>query len=1024
MAYLIALAIIAVAAAIFGPRIFAAYKKRRKIAEVIDKLPGAPWYPILGTTLPLLKTSREDLFRHVISRHDVYGPVYRSWLLQEPVIHICKAEHIEVLLKSSVNINKGQAYAYFEPWLGQGLLTGGGKKWKTHRKLITPAFHFSILDKFAETFVERADDLVRILESKVGKGYFDVNPYVTKCALDIIAETSMGRKINAMKDPESQYVDAIVSVCEIASWRYANPIWANDFLFQFTSTGKRFYKNVKYIEEFTQKIIMDKRAEIDGPRPNVKVDELGRKEKQSFIDILLSNQGQDRFTDREIIHEINTFMFAGQDTSSTTTALTLFALGNDPRIQAKVHEELDSVLGVTDGPITSQDVASLEYLDRVVKETLRAYSFVPEIARVLEEDIVLDDLRVPAGVTVIMDLYNLHHDPEHYPDPEKFDPDRFLPEASNARHPYAYIPFSAGPRNCIGQKFGIRNAKTMLASILRKFRVRSRDKPEDMRYYLESVLRPQNGINMELELPSTLNHSLDYLLVNLRLRFGDTMSYLVALAVLVVTVVIFGSRFLEVYRRKRKIAEAIDYYPGEKWYPIVGTGLTFMATSREDIFDFMTSRHKKYGPIFRNWLQGEPIVHICKAEHAELLLKSNVNIDKDMRYRYFAPWLGTGLLLGGGNKWRTHRKLITPAFHFSILDKFAEIFAERADDLVHILEDKVGKGYFDVNPYVTKCALDIIAETSMGKKVNAMKDPNSKYLDAIARLCEIASRRYTNPIWANDFLFKFTEPGKRFFEALNYVNGITLKIISEKRAQFEETKSTIRVDEFGRKERQAFIDLLLTTQDQKRFTDEEIIEEVNTFMFAGQDTSSITTGFTLFALGNEPEIQAKVHEELDAIFQGSDRIITPQDVASMDYLDRVVKETMRYYYFVPEIGRRLLEELVLDGHRIPAGTTVILDLYELHHDPEHFPEPFKFDPDRFLPEEVAKRHVYAYVPFSAGPRNCVGQKFGLRNAKTMLASILRKFKVKSRDKPQDLKYYIEAVLRPQQGLHIELELRN
>ncbi|XP_060535219.1 cytochrome P450 4C1-like [Cylas formicarius] len=394
-----------------------------------------------------------------------------------------------------------------------------------------------------------------------------------------------------------------------------------------------------------------------------------------------------------------------------------------------------------------------------------------------------------------------------------------------------------------------------------------------------------------------------------------------------------------------------------------------------------------------------------------------------MIYRYMEPWLGTGLLTGGGNKWRVHRKLITPAFHFSILDKFAETFAERADDMVHILEDKVSKGYFDIDAYVTKCALDIIAETSMGKRVYALKDPKSKYVDAIVSLCEISTRRYTNPIWANDFLFKFTKPGKRFFDDIEYVNGNTLKIIEEKRAQLEKTKSTIRVDELGRKERLAFIDILLTTQEPKPFTDEEIIEQVNTFMFAGQDTSSITTGFTLFALGNEPEIQAKVHEELDSVFQGSDRIITPQDIASLDYLDRVVKEAMRYYYFVPEIGRCLTEELVLDGHHIPVCTTVILDLYELHHNPEHYPDPYKFDPDRFLPEEVAKRHVYAYVPFSAGPRNCVGQKFGLRNAKTMIASVLRKFKVKSRDKPQDLRFYIEGLLRPQGGLYVALELR-
>nr|XP_053637333.1 cytochrome P450 4C1-like [Cherax quadricarinatus] len=118
---------------------------------------------------------------------------------------------------------------------------------------------------------------------------------------------------------------------------------------------------------------------------------------------------------------------------------------------ARVQEELDGIFDSADSPVTWEDVHQLKYTEMCIKEALRIFPPAPFISRKLEEDVVIENYRVPSGTTVQLVIYKIHRDPAQFPDPEVFDPDRFLPENVNKRHPYAYIPFSAGPRNCIGK---------------------------------------------------------------------------------------------------------------------------------------------------------------------------------------------------------------------------------------------------------------------------------------------------------------------------------------------------------------------------------------------------------------------------------------------------------------------------------------------------------------------------------------------------------------------------------------------
>ncbi|XP_045478381.1 cytochrome P450 4C1-like [Harmonia axyridis] len=498
---------------------------------------------------------------------------------------------------------------------------------------------------------------------------------------------------------------------------------------------------------------------------------------------------------------------------------------------------------------------------------------------------------------------------------------------------------------------------------------------------------------------------------------------------IIFVILLLSLLYLKDKDKRKRAADAVDRFGGAPWYPIIGTTFNQLTTPREELYQSIYDRTEKFGPIFRSWVGFIPQIHLTRARHAEIILRSSVNITKGMNYTFVKHWLGDGLITGTGSYWQRHRKLITPTFHFKILDSFQEVFSEKAHLLLDELKPLADGKFFDISTLVTHCALDIICETAMGVEINAMKCTDSEYVQAIYRILEIFIYRWFRPWLHSDFIFALTSKGREQKKVLEILHGFSNKVIADRKKIIQNSKGVEELSEedmlLGKKRRLAFLDLLLQQNMEKNeWTDTELREEVDTFMFAGHDTTTSSVLWNLFVLGNYPEIQERVYEEIDSVFHGEERPIMPEDIAKMQYMERVMKETLRIYSVVPYIMRRLEEDTEIEGTIIPAGVCVAIHITNVHKDPEQFPDPFRFDPDRFLPENVAKRNPYAHIPFSAGPRNCIGQKFAIRNTKTMLTAILRKYKIKSKLKPEDMKFYGDIILKPQEGIFISLEPRN
>ncbi|XP_039315060.1 cytochrome P450 4C1 isoform X2 [Solenopsis invicta] len=399
-----------------------------------------------------------------------------------------------------------------------------------------------------------------------------------------------------------------------------------------------------------------------------------------------------------------------------------------------------------------------------------------------------------------------------------------------------------------------------------------------------------------------------------------------------------------------------------------------------------------------------------------------------MPYNMLTPWLENGLLTSTGPQWFHDRKLIGPTFHFSILDQFAVVISEKAEILTKCLEKKIEKDSgkaFDIFPFIVNAALDIICETAMGVDVRA-QEVETKYTSTVHQASKLVMRRLFRPWYWVDWSYNLVPSGKQFKSVLHVLHRFTKQVISTRKAErqsqndFTELENEDNEFNIGKRKRKAFLDLLLdqNAKDDAPLTDDELRAQVDTFMFEGHDTTAVAITWALFLLGNNLEHQEKVHDELEEIFGSSETPASVKEITQLKYLDRIIKETLRIFPSVPLITRIFTEDVKLDKYIIPKDITIVLPIISTHRNPEVWPEPMKFDPDRFLPENSKGRNPYAYVPFSAGPRNCIGQRFALLEEKIVLTAILRKWRVKSVKTLDDIKYGGSLILRPNEEVLI------
>ncbi|XP_034474902.1 probable cytochrome P450 4ac1 isoform X1 [Drosophila innubila] len=438
------------------------------------------------------------------------------------------------------------------------------------------------------------------------------------------------------------------------------------------------------------------------------------------------------------------------------------------------------------------------------------------------------------------------------------------------------------------------------------------------------------------------------------------------------------------------------------------------------VFRYVRDAHAKAGGrSFMFYFLFRGMYNVVRAEDVEEILQSTKLITKNVIYELLKPFLGDGLLISTDQKWHFRRKLLTPAFHFNILQSFLDIFKEETHKLICELQEKVDVE-LELNQIIPQFTLNNVCETALGVKLDDMIG-SAQYRKSMHAVEEVMVERICNPLFFLELYFYIYGSYRKHVTNLKIAHEFSSRIIERKREQFKKRQSGI-VDDCGRKKRYAMLDTLLGAEDEGLIDHQGICDEVNTFMFEGYDTTSTCLTFTLLMLSLHEDVQQHCLEEFQNLSENDDDL-SVFDYNELVYLECVIKETLRLYPPVPFFGRDCTEQSVVNGLILPKDTQINIHVFDIMRDPRHFPNPTEFNPERFLPENTVNRHPFAFIPFSAGQRNCIGQKFAILEMKVLLVSILRNFKLLPAMQLEDIIFEYGIVLRSKKNVKVKFQSR-
>ncbi|HMV50353.1 MAG TPA: cytochrome P450 [Blastocatellia bacterium] len=439
--------------------------------------------------------------------------------------------------------------------------------------------------------------------------------------------------------------------------------------------------------------------------------------------------------------------------------------------------------------------------------------------------------------------------------------------------------------------------------------------------------------------------------------------------------------------------------PGPKQLMPLGN----LVSLRRNPIQFLTKVAKEHGDVAYFKLGSQPVFLLNNPDHIrDVLITHNKQFMKGEGLQRAKRLLGEGLLTSEGEFHLRQRRLAQPAFHRARIAGYGATMVEYAQrqsadwqhgeerdiarEMMHLTLGIAGKTLFDAD--VATEADEIGAALSDAMKLfNYLTLPFSQFLERL-------------PIPAM----------KRFRQARERLDETIYRIIRQRRESGEDRGDLLSM----------LIQARDTEGDGSGMTDEQLRDEAMTIFLAGHETTANALAWTWYLLSQNPEAEAKFHAEVDAVL--GKRTATAEDFPRLRYTEMVFAESMRVYPPAWIIGRRALTDYQIGGYQVPARSIILMSQYVAHHNPKYFPDPERFDPERWTPEARESRPKFSYFPFGGGPRLCIGEHFAWMEGVLVMATLAQRWQMRlAPGHPVELEPIV--TLRPKYGMRMRLERR-
>ncbi|KAH8265579.1 hypothetical protein KR038_010933 [Drosophila bunnanda] len=450
---------------------------RRRYYMMMLKLPGPIGLPLLGIALELfIHKLKLSVLTRILNN---YGSTIFTWVGPLPTLMTRDPKTVQDILTSSECVDRSaHAADAIVANCGRGLLTMSEPKWSERRKQMNPAFKHNVLLSFLPTFNAKTNVLLTLLDSIAGQGEMDLLQDVLRWSFEISFQTTVGADIQQEEWVKDDILlKSFQAGLKLAALNIVIPLTQIGVIAKISGIEKQREKNFAAVLPVLDSIIEKKLSS--------KAENISETDLKLVIDRAIDLYRTGKISLEDVRSECFIVVIASFETTALTVYHALMLLAMHPEFQDTVYEELIEVSpSGGDFDVSYEDLQKLVYLERIVNETLRLIPSIPEDSREASKDFRLSSgVIIPKGVMIIIDIFNTHRNPEIWgPDAAKFNPDHFLPDNVRARHPYAFIPFSKGRRNCIGWRYALLSTKLSLAKILRNFKVSTGFRYEDLEF--------------------------------------------------------------------------------------------------------------------------------------------------------------------------------------------------------------------------------------------------------------------------------------------------------------------------------------------------------------------------------------------------------------------------------------------------------------------------------------------------------------------------------------------------------------